>query len=799
MPRYRLLLPGALFGVLACGGADDPTFRPGSLEASLEALGVALDRSPRTGPGGQALDDDDAPLGARATVDRIDELVLGGLRFQDGETLTVLDMRPNRDVSVLHRAPVDAAWAETDFALAAADVNGDGVEEILVGYVRDTSAVVEILDPRAGFSGSTEVLSAVAPDARLRLQRIDADGDGDDDLALVAEQTGEVHLGVAEANGDDLRVIFEDRFPTRDPGARGQARLAAGNLDVDNGEELVILLNDGDAASSYRVLDDAQAGFSTLHEGTVVATSPDTGSARSAVRSGIDVGDVDGDGLDEIVLAGLETTDRPSCSESFRLALVVVDDAAAGFAPLAQGHDERQYRPCSSVSPWRMGTVFVGAFDLDGDGVDEVHVNDAVYDDLGSGRFVETWTLPETAFLPVGATNGGRISEGYVATVTGDFDQDGRQEVAVYNENGPDFGATLIFGLDGPEGVNGFGLLARLDTGRTNADRPTLLAANVDEDSVVVSYENGTHAFGFTEPQVIAVLAAPPCHGDLDRSETGACTTAFGQGELSGSMESTTTTYKVNGHVGLELGGEILDIGVKVRATKQWIRERTETWSSSYEVEKRITYTTGHLEDAVIFTSTPVDQYTYTVKTHPDPDLVGTVVTISLPREPITIIADRTYFNANLHDPSKQIDERVLPHTPGDVGSYVPRSELSRLAPAGWLSSPEITVGQGLGNTEMLLTVTESERTGSGSLEGSSYDVELTFSNVILGVSWGRTDAESFVNISGTTSLYRGQVGSFDAADYGDRYYSTGMFVYERQLGDGQPFEVVNYWVEPGR
>lgn len=61
---------------------------------------------------------------------------------------------------------------------------------------------------------------------------------------------------------------------------------------------------------------------------------------------------------------------------------------------------------------------------------------------------------------------------------------------------------------------------------------------------------------------------------------------------------------------------------------------RTEA-SMAYETSKTITYTTGAMEDTVVATVVPYDQYSYEILSHPVyPDLVGTDVVISLPRGP---------------------------------------------------------------------------------------------------------------------------------------------------------------------
>jgi hypothetical protein len=106
------------------------------------------------------------------------------------------------------------------------------------------------------------------------------------------------------------------------------------------------------------------------------------------------------------------------------------------------------------------------------------------------------------------------------------------------------------------------------------------------------------------------------------------------------------------------------------------------------------------LKDGVVFTTIPYDRYTYMILSHPDPDLVGGTVIVSLPREPFILKVDCYFYNANIVESSITIDEQVFDHVPGVLDSYPGvgrKNEL--LGRFGGLYNGPISVGQGGGSS----------------------------------------------------------------------------------------------------
>ena len=185
---------------------------------------------------------------------------------------------------------------------------------------------------------------------------------------------------------------------------------------------------------------------------------------------------------------------------------------------------------------------------------------------------------------------------------------------------------------------------------------------------------------------------------------------------------------------------------------------------------------------------------------HPDPELVGNKLVVSMPREPITLIAQKEFYNATVTDQNIKIDSRVFEHSAGNVVSYPNKSKKDQILRDAGLLAPLYqngpkSVGQGSGETELSLTVSDEIRVG-GSL-GIEYEtsVDVTSGPALGGFSVGTGVEASFGITSGRSTSYVGRVGSIDATNFGQNQYSFGMFTYTQEVG-GQEFEVINYWIE---
>lgn len=831
------------------GGSTD-------LESALNTLGVDTSKTTRVDPDQEELPDDYSPLGSSASfgaaeesgsdsgANRTDELLLVGLVDDSG--LKLLEMKGvqiNSDGSINQGEAVflgnlseeENPWVRDDSAryndvgvtlrdVAAGDVDGDGLEELVAAFVDDSDLgnvvlKIKIIDDQEQDYAEREDIVADA----------DADNDGVSEVFDVAVTTGDfngdgkaqVVIGLSkrdDSNSNSAELLFLNEnagdytidsslSKTFSPTLAENTitlELATGNLDYDNPEELVVVTNefmqpsgsDNTGVANFFAYDDGAASFALLDDGSVQGQD---GGVHSAVVADVDLGDIDADGLDEIVLGGL-TGFNTSCDDSYPYLVVALDDAEHSLAPLTAKVTNASFRNNPCFGPWRIRFVQVNAFDLDGDGIDEVQANQLVFNDLSeTGAFTEIHRLPDDVFVEEGSDSSAYLNATTFTIVSGDVTGDGREDLIAYSQFQEDI---RIFGKSAIEtvGDGGFAELSSISYKKTynsqETPRPILTPVNIDMDSPVLKYGAGSYQLVFTEPVLIAALAAAPCGENIGQN-VSVCATSFGRAESNTVSAEVTVSVKASAYVGVSTAVNVPWVG-KVGADFKSTITATASFSAgtAYTVEKSEVFTTGPLEDSVIFTTIPYDVYTYAVLSHPDPEMVGGSVVVALPREPIMVKVERGFYNATVTDTSTRIDSNVFDHTVGDILSYPSASRKNQLLTTyGGLENGPQSVGQGTGSTGLGIDVSTEVSVG-GSL-GIEYEnsVDVTAGPALAGFSVGGGVEASLQVTSGERTTYAVTVGDLDAAHFAANQYSYGMFTYAQEL-EGQEFEVVNFWVE---
>jgi hypothetical protein len=477
---------------------------------------------------------------------------------------------------------------------------------------------------------------------------------------------------------------------------------------------------------------------------------------------------------------------------------------------------------CSAGSPGELRYVHVNALDLDGDALPEIQANQYVFEDfVNAAPFTQyQWGFGEndeplyaviddaSLFADSGGFTG-RFDLDTSTMMTGDGTADGRQNVVFYSQatnrletwglSNPDAGdpplSEPIFDRD-------WRMMNAVTVQDPGAEpiRPQILASNVNYDSLAIRFSEGEYKLIFTEPIIIAALAAAPCANDLGQNPD-ACRTSFGTSSSVTVTEENSLSIRASATVGFET--EFSALGVKVTGFEvlgTLTARASLIQSSAYTVTKRIVYTTGPIEDTVIFTTIPLDQYTYEITSHPDPELVGSKVVISLPREPIEVQVERERYNANVITGGPMIDDRVLGSTPGDLSSYPSASDKNELlAEFFGLDVGPQAVGNSGGNSELSINVATESGLGVG--YGVDYDLTVkgTVGTVVAGFGVGWSADRSLQIIHGEESEYAGSVADMDVPteEFGQTRYSWGLFtyIYDDPVS-AQQYEIINYWVE---
>lgn len=851
--RNKHLLWSALLalGLTACGGGGGGGNDPGTggggdgsncgsgdeIECALNDLGVDTTATPRQvrvdDDTTQELPEDYAPLGSARTINKFDEILALGLALDDGSFTA-----PDNDHALVEVVPgnnntfstdllftptaAETPWTDDDYARAgtAADVDDDGRDEMLVVY-RDTSRtdtsvyLVVVDDPEDGNTIGTPVLISNVLATDFDIQAGDFDGDGDMEAAVGMMAGGDAVLLFLDNEAGSLGASSANPI-VYSPQVHGSViiALATGNLDFDRADELAVALNEynssfssnnNNGVSRFAVYDDANTGFTELAGGNVSVDLP--GGTVSPKGADVTLGDVDGDNVDEVILGGL-TAIGNECNLNADYVLTVLDDSARGLATL-RTHSQ-DYQPvngaCESGANRHLTYMHVNAADVDGDGAKEIQANELIFQDLredagNTGLTVAHEIAKESLFWEASSSSSGVFSWNSSSMAVGDVTSDEREDIVYYSQSEGGFPSGIrVWGLDQIDGWSQIhSVPVEFNNSINSQIRPQVIPANVNNDSLALKYSDGSYRLLFTEPVLIAALAAAPCSADFGQN-TGDCRTAFGKGTSSSVSTENAWSLSVGSSVGYEV--EFSAFGVKVGgaeavlSTQNEYRKFTE---NTYTLTKRVVHTTGPIEDSVIFTTVPLDVYTYAILSHPNPELVGGEIQVRLPREPISVMVDRDFYNDHVDTDAFRVDERIFTHNEGAPLSYPGLAERnSLLSQHDGLMSDEVDVGQGTGFVTAEVNVFEEVTSGETYSVSATLDLRATAGGVVTGVSIGGGTDTTIAYGRGQESIYQGSVAQLPSENFPGDAYRFGLFSYVYDdTASGQTFEVVNYWVRP--
>jgi hypothetical protein len=507
----------------------------------------------------------------------------------------------------------------------------------------------------------------------------------------------------------------------------------------------------------------------------------------------VSFGNLDEDPLDELVLGGLTNISGTTTSiKSWGYMITVLDDAKRNLVQVtATKFDPQWQRLSESGQALSLNYLHVNALDIDGDRIDEIQANQFIFEDfINAPPWTEAYAIPDGEIIWESGDGSRRFGPTDSAMEVGDVNSDRREDIIYISDAQGD---VRVWALD----IDGFSQIDSINANSASG-RPLIVPVNVDDDSIALEYSNGTYQLVFTEPIVIAAMAAAPCNEAWGQNPD-ACRTSYGTAESSTTSTENSQTITASASAGFSI--EFSALGVKVggaEAIATFSEEATEVQGSAYTLTRRVEHTTGPIEDGVLFTTIPIDQYTYTIVSHPNPELVGGEVVVSLPREPITVLTRREFYNQAITPEAFHVDERVFEHVPGDPTSYPNRVEQSTLlSQYEGIQSREVDVGEGGGSVSVGVSVYEETSMGSSYSWNASVDIKATAGVVVTGMSIGYGEGKTVTLSSGSETNYTGTVGNLDAENFTANPYSFGLFSYVYSDPGGQQFEVLNYWVNP--
>ena len=750
------------------GGADlaSPDAAPLAHDEMLKKLGITTGMGDPVGPDGKPLPKDYNPLSRSRTsfMPKMELFAAGfvksGAAAPCAGTHQCLYEDKDGSYAPLH-ATTEDSWTSAEFKnVIGADVDGDGFDEIVAVYYAgaEKKLKIKIVDRDAAgsytdYDGEIATGITTVPASYKHfhptLAAGDLDGDGDAEIAVGFAKLYLVSITLDATKGASFTVTSKDY-----PGST-EIFVAAGDVDGDGKDELAATYHKSTGYAYIDLFDGDLSATALLSSHQLHAPNINGGHTYEQ-QVHVAIGDIDGDRLDEIVFNG-ERRDYDAWN------VTVMDDAKHNFDWLGMFFQSNQGNDNHPT---------LALLDYNGDGLLDI--------------FASRWVLG----YKKGSTFGGNsadvvgiqtvFTEAPSNMAAGDVDGDGKDELLYY------YNSQLWIGGQDATGKHEHQQI----WGGSWGTNPKACAANVDDDSPVVEYAGRELQFG--DPQVIAVMAAPPLYSGIGQNESSSGT-SFGKSSASGVEQSQSMGVSVGFSVGYEaeapFGLAKASFKVTVETALDWIS------SQSTEVEKYITYTGGADEDKVVFTAVPFDVYYYKILSSPVASEVGTMMTVNVPREMQTLSVARDFYNANNGD-GDDIDSAVLKHTIGDPKSYPTEMDRDALLKSGGLQSIESPVGVGTGS------VTVGIRKSDGKGSGTSFDFGVTIESEVGagGVTMGTSVGFHYgyeCNVTNTEStVFEGTVGDIPQSAYdSSKAYTFGLFAYPFTHGD-QKFTVVNYWVK---
>ena len=331
----------------------------------------------------------------------------------------------------------------------------------------------------------------------------------------------------------------------------------------------------------------------------------------------------------------------------------------------------------------------------------------------------------------------------------------------------------------------------------------TTTAVDVDMDTVIVEY-TGRHYLEYSDPKVLAIIAAAPYFEDVDiisdydyawqNTTSWSKTSGSGESELVGVDIEVGAYFSTSNTIGIGL----IELETSLNYTLEWQKETTRT------TEYTLTFETSQDEDAVAFFSIPTEFYDYRILT---PNGLGgydeSEMVIQNAFQPVYQILTLEYYESICGDyglPS--ISGTALTSTPGDPGSY-PSSASGYDVIAQWNDDPAgVGFGNGAISQEITITDEESESYNMGAAldfqlgGGVAYDGLTVDSENVVGAQFSLNPSGGWsdINISGMT--FSGTITNMplEFQDYG-YYYNWKLFAYNYKFGNGNSIPVVSYIV----
>ena len=296
----------------------------------------------------------------------------------------------------------------------------------------------------------------------------------------------------------------------------------------------------------------------------------------------------------------------------------------------------------------------------------------------------------------------------------------------------------------------------------------------------------------YTDPQVMAILEAPPYFAEIAEGDIGNGTTAYGKAKTTGESKTDSTSVSLGAMVGFEYEDPITSTGGGFEATisNEW------TWETTESVEREITttYSNDSGDNAVVVFRTPVVTYEYEVRGYAAGATKNNRMAIGIQGQPAHSMISVDDYNAAADQFGLDRITDDMIGSAGNPSSYHQGLPSSKKSIQSWTSEKQYSYA-GSGTIEQSVTNTKSTEESSS----YSFNAEVSAFVSICGVKGGLSAGGGFG--SGTTTMNSestsktGAVTARPSVTNAENYNFNWQFATWTQHLNGDEVPVLGYLV----
>lgn len=648
----------------------------------------------------------------------------------------------------------------------AADVDGDGKDEVVLGLIDNVDNLVLIIYKYS--SGNyqkiySKKLTAYNPYNNIQMRAGYINNDEYEDLAVVGDFKGKstTMIFFGDSNGVLHNVYTTWKTDDQHPS------VAINDVDGDSYDEIVTIASE--TIDQHRMhlsfwnYDVEQLEFSYYNKYYTCS-----GGFSNPWADG---GDFDNDGLEELVVFGTNYDNEDANGW-------VLDDALHSFSSLKKwdANDDAK-NPCVCVGNW------------DYDAADEIglvytHGSSMyikIFDDAGRNYEERFFTYKTNFPYPARAIRVNR-------------DSDNCNEMLISSMHKGDWRNYLI--EIAWRSRDEYVCCNSVKMENNIAFPPYLAVGDFDGDGRIMQYKGWK---SIVEPPEILVLAAAAPNIDSISQSLVHCGTTIGWEKTEEA--SQTRGFSVTDSATITMSTDIdlffFEMGIESSISASWTTSHSQTSSVSTTFSQAIALSSN--EHGVFYSFTYILQYIYKIISG---KRTGAYVYINVPIEKVITCAELDAFIDAY--PEYSYLKSYIPYDPKNPFTYYDKDEWIQSHGtntfASAVKSYPIQTQLSEGFTEIGITITKSTTSSEQWDFGFESAVKVTAGSMSVEYTHGRTDFTATEKMSAVGMSVTAAIGGLVGEDFEQYAYSAKMLMYEAtiRMDEGDyTFKVVDYYITP--